>query len=97
MHKTPSYKEGLVTYFIHNFDGPNLVTGYPFNRPDMLTLKHIATTVETVHHPINIEKVVVIPEPEMHDFQAPNDSVVELHPDTPTPAPAIVSPDSDLV
>ena len=62
----------------------------------MLTLKHIATG-ETIPHPVNIEKVVVIPEPEMHDLQASNDSVVELQPDTPTPAPVVVSPDSNLV
>ena len=63
MHKTPSYKEGLVTRFIHNFDGSHLVTGHPFNRPDMLTLKHIPTG-ETIPHPVSIEKVVVIPKPE---------------------------------
>ena len=63
----PSHKKGLVTRFVHHFDGPYLVTGHPFNRPDMLTLKHIARG-ETIPHPANIEKVVVIPEPEMHDF-----------------------------
>ena len=92
MHQTPSYKEGLVTRFIHNFDGPYLVTGHPFNRPDMLTL----ATGETVPQPVNIEKVVIL-EPEMHDLQASNDSVVELLLDTPMPTPIIVSPDSDLV
>ena len=78
MYKTPSYKEGPVIRFIRNFDGPYLVTSHPFNRPDMLTFKHMATG-ETVPHPVNIEKVVVIPEPEMHDLQASNDSVVPLH------------------
>ena len=96
MHKTPSYKEGFVTRFIRNFDGPYLVTGHPFNRPDMLTLKYIATG-ETVLHPLNIEKVAVIPEPEMHDLQALNDSIVELQTVTQTPTPVVVSPDSDLV
>ena len=96
MHKIPSHKEGIVSRFTSSFDGPYLVTGHPFKRPDMLTLKHIATG-ETIPHPVNIEKVVVIPDPEVHDLQASNDSVVEIQPDNPAPTPVVVSPDSDLV
>ena len=96
MHKIPSHKEGNVTRFVRNFDGPYLITGHPFKRSDMFTLKHIATG-ETIPHPVNIEKVVIIQDPELHDLQASNDSVVELQPDTPTPTPVVVSPDSDLV
>ena len=96
MHKMPSHKEGFVTCFVSNFDGPYLVTGHPFNHPDMFTLRHIATG-KTIPHPVNIENVVVIPEPEMHDLQASNDSVVEIQPDTQTLIPVAVSPDNNLV
>ena len=78
MCKTPSTsRQGLVTLFILHFDGPYQVTGHPFNRPDMLTLKYLATG-ETIPHPVNIDKVVVIPDPEVHDLQASNDTVVEF-------------------
>ena len=77
MHKLPSHKEGIVSRFTRSFDGPYLATGHPFKRPDMLTLKDLATG-ETIPHPVNIEKVVVIPDPEVHDLQASNDSVVEI-------------------
>ena len=72
------------------------MTDHPFNRPDMITLKHVATG-EIVPHPVNIEKLVTIPEPDIHDLQASNDSVVEIQHDTPLPTPAVVSPDHDLV
>ena len=93
---TRSHHIKRVLRFTRSFDGPYLVTGHPFKRPDMLTLKHIATG-ETIPHPVNIEKVFVIPDPEVHDLQASNDSVVQIQPDNPTPTPVVVSPDSDLV
>ena len=97
MHKTPSTsRQGLATHFIHHFDGPYQLTGHPFNRPDMLTLKYLATG-ETIIHPINIEKVVVIPDPEVHDLQASNDTVVEFVHDDPPVAPLSSPPDNDLV
>ena len=65
MHKISSHKEGTVTRFVPSFDGPYLVTGHPFKRPDMLTLKHIAAG-ESIPHPVNNEKVV-ISDPEVHD------------------------------
>ena len=50
----------------------------------MLTLKHLATG-ETIPHPVNIEKVVIISDPEVHDLQASNDTVVEfVHDDLPS-------------
>ena len=84
MCKTPcTSRQGLATRFIRHFDSLYQVTGHPFNRPDMLTLKYLATG-ETIPHPVNIEKVVIIPDPEVYDLQASNDTVVEfVHDDPP--------------
>ena len=41
---------------------------------------------EEIPHPVDIENVVVVPEPELHDLQASNDSVAEIEHNTPTPA-----------
>ena len=73
---SPSRIRGQATRFIHNFDGPYLVTGHPYGRNDLLTLCHIPSG-NNISHPVNIEKVVVIPEPEQHDLQPPNETVVE--------------------
>ena len=67
---------GQATRFIRNFDGPYLVTGYPYGRNDLPTLCHIHSG-NNISHPVNIEKVVVITEPEQHDLQPPNETVVE--------------------
>ena len=66
----------FVSHFIRNFDGPYLVTGHPYGRNDLLTLCRIRSG-NNISHPINIEKVVVIPEPEQHDLQPPNEAAVE--------------------
>ena len=60
MHKTPSTsRQGLATHFIRHFDGPYHVTCHPFNRPDMLTLKYLATG-ETLAHPVNLVNLVIL-------------------------------------
>ena len=97
MCKTPSTsQQGLATHFFRHFDGPYQVTGHPFNRPDMLTLKYLATG-ETIPHPVRIEKVVVILDPEVHDLQASNDTVVAFVHDDPSVAPWSSLPDNNLV
>ena len=58
--------------------------------------KYLATG-ETIPHPVNIEKVVVILDPEVHDLQASNDTVVEFVHDDPLVAPLSSPPDNDLV
>ena len=68
---SPSRIRGQATRIIHKFDGPHLVTGHPYGRNDLLTLRHIRSG-SNISHPVNIEKVVVIPEPEQHDLQPPN-------------------------
>ena len=72
---SPSRIRGQATHFIRNFDGPYLATGHPYGRNDLLTLHHIRSG-NNISHPVNIEKVVVIPEPEQHDLQPPNEAVV---------------------
>ena len=62
----------------------------------MLTLKHVPSG-EEIPYPVNIEKVVVVPEPVLHDLQASNDSVAEIEHDIPTPASVSISPDHDLI
>ena len=64
---SPSCTQGLATRFIRNFDGPYVVTGHPYGRTDLLTLRHIASCND-LSHPINIDKVVIIPEPEFNDL-----------------------------
>ena len=53
-----------------------MVTGHPYERTYLLTLKHISSG-ETLSHPINTEKIVVIPEQDSHDLRPPNDTVIE--------------------
>ena len=67
---------GQATHYIRNFDGPYLVTGHPYGRNDLLTLCHIHSG-NNISHPVNIKKVVVIPEPGQHDLQLPNETVIE--------------------
>ena len=77
VQKEPSsHLPGHATHFIRHFDGPYLVTGHRYKRTDLLTLKHIPSG-ETLSHPINIEKVVVILEQDSHDLRPPNDAVIE--------------------
>ena len=59
-----------------NSDSPYLVTGHPYGRNDLLTLRHIRSGTD-ISHSVNNEKVVVILEHEQHDLQPPNDTVVE--------------------
>ena len=73
----PSHLSGRATRFIRHFDGPYLVTRHPYQRSDLLTLKHLPSG-EMLSHPINIEKVVVIPEQDTHDLRPPNDAIVEV-------------------
>ena len=69
-----------------------MVTGHPYERTDLLTLKHIPSG-ETLSHPINIEKVVIIPEQVSHDLRPPNDAVIEPENELPeTTVQAAVSP-----
>ena len=47
-------------------------------------------------HPTNIEKVVVIPEPELDDLQPPNDAVIEMEVDTSECSAPVVTANADL-
>ena len=77
VHKEPqSHLSGRATRFIRHFDVPDLVTGHPYERTNLLTLKRIPSG-ETLSHSINIEKVVVIPEQDSHYLRPPNDAVIE--------------------
>ena len=78
----PSHLSGRATCFIRHFDGPYLVTGHPYQRTDLLTLKHIPSG-ETLPRPINIEKVVVIPEQDSQDLRPPNDAMIEVQDEPP--------------
>ena len=86
---------GLATRFIRNFDGPYLVTGHPYGRSDLLTLGHVASGKD-LSHPTNIEKVVVIPEPELDDLQPPNDAVIEMGVDNSECSAPVVTANADL-
>ena len=58
---------GMATLFLRNFDGPYLVTGHPYDRNDLLTSKNLSTGT-VLEHPINIKKVVVVPELKLMTF-----------------------------
>ena len=64
---SPSQK-GLATRFIRNFEGPLLVTGHQNGRPDLLKLRNLATGQDHPN-PVNIEKLVVAPEPDPTDLR----------------------------
>ena len=87
----PSHLSGRATRFIRHFDSPYLVTGHPYERTDLLTLKHIPSG-ETLSHPINTAKVVVIPEQDSHDLGPPNDAVIEPEDEPPENTVQAVSP-----
>ena len=71
VHKrSPSHLSGRATRFIRHFDSSYLVTGHSYQRSDH-------SSGEMLSHPINIEKVLVIPEQDTHDLWPPNDAIVE--------------------
>ena len=72
----------MATQFLRNFNGPYLVIGHPYDRNDLLTLKNLSTGT-VLEHPINIEKVVVVLEPETNDLQPPNDAIIETDNEVP--------------
>ena len=53
-------------------------------------------SVKDLSHPTNIEKVAVIPEPELDDLQPPNDAVIEMDVDTSECSAAVVTANADL-
>ena len=71
-----TYKTGEATRFLHTFDGPFLVTGHPYDRNDLLTLKHLSTGA-VLPRPVNIEKCVAVPDQDTYDLQPPSDAVLE--------------------
>ena len=84
--ETTSSIAGQKTRFLHSFDGPFLVTGHPHNRQDLLNLRHIPSGQDWPH-PVNVEKIVVVPYSTSSDIsplatvEGENDAV--LPPDTP--------------
>ena len=76
----------MATQFLRNFDGLYLVTGHPYDQNDLLTLKNLSAGT-VLEDPINIEKVVVIPEPETNDLQPPNDTIIETDNEVPVQPP----------
>ena len=76
----------MATRFLRNVDGSYFVTCHPYDRNDLLTLKNLSTGT-VLEHPINIEKVVVVPEPETNDLQPPNDAIIETDNEVPVQRP----------
>ena len=71
--------DGQATRFIRNFEGPFLVTGHPYNRSDLLSLWN-AITGQGMPRPVNVEKVVVVPEQFPDDIRIPGNAIIELQP-----------------
>ena len=68
-------KTGEATRFLRTFDGPFIVTGHPYDRNDLLMLKHLSTG-PALPRPVNIEKCVVVLDQDTFDLQPPSDAVV---------------------
>ena len=66
-------KRGQKTSFLRNFDFPFIVTGHPHGKQDLLNLRH-ATSGNDWLHPVNVEKIVVVPEGNPSEI-APQDLV----------------------
>ena len=64
---------GQKPRFLRNFDGPFLVTGHPHDRSDLLHLRHISSGKDWPH-PVNIEKIIVIPDISPSDI-SPADTI----------------------
>ena len=67
---------GLASRFLCSFDGPYIVTGHPHGRKDLLTLRH-AKTGEPHPRQVNIEKIVVVPDPEPDDLRPLEEALIE--------------------
>ena len=81
---------------MRNFDGPFVVLGPPCGRSDLLTLRHVATNND-LPHPINVKKVIVVPEPDTDDLQVPNDAIVDTDSNSDPPVVHTFRPQSDFM
>ena len=90
-------KTGEATRFLCTFDGPFIVTGHPYDRNDLLKLKHLSTGA-ALPRPVNIEKCVVVPDQDTFDLQPPSDAVVvpESEEEVPAPSPNVSHVHSEL-
>ena len=90
-----TYETGEATRFLRTFDGPFLVTGHPYDRDDLLTLKHLSTDA-VLPRPVNIEKCIVVPDQNTYDFQPPSDAVLESETEVQAPPPSVSHVNSEL-
>ena len=74
-----SASDGQATRFIRNFEGPFLVTGHPYNRSDLLNLRNTITG-QDIPRPVNVEKVVVVPEQFPDDIRILDNAITEPQP-----------------
>ena len=81
---------------MRNLDGPFFVLGHPYGRSDLLTLRHVAANND-LPHPINVERVIVVPDPDTDDLQVPNDAIVDIHSDSDPSVVHTFRPQSDLM
>ena len=78
VHKE-SHPPGSFFCFVRNFDDPFIVTGHPYNRTDLLTLRNVDTGLD-FPRPVKIDKVVVVPDQELNDLRPPKDTPIETDP-----------------
>ena len=90
-----TYKTGEATRFLRTFDGLFLATGHPYDRNDLLTLKHLSTGA-VLPRPVNIEKCVVVPDQDTYDLQPPSDAVHESETEVQAPPPSVSHVNSEL-
>ena len=81
---------GQKVRFLCNFDGPFLITGHSHNHQDLLNMRHVGADKDW-QHPVNIEKVVVVPESTPSDI-SPLDTVEDGNEAVPNPKSSVVPP-----
>ena len=77
-----STPKGAATRFLRKYDGPFLVVGHIRGRQDLLRLRHMTTGKEL--KAVNIEKIVVVPDGDLHADIRPDDDAEQLRDNTPT-------------
>ena len=69
---------------------------HPYGRSDLLTLRHVATNND-LPHPINVEKVIVVPDPDTDDLRVPDDAILDIDSDSHPSVVHFFRPQSDAM
>ena len=88
---SPARVTGSASRFLRNFNSPYIVVGHPHNKDNLLFLKDIETG-KPFPRPVNIEKIVVIPDSDQYNLRPPEDALA----DTPQDETITENPEKEL-